>query len=341
MPLRIASHKPKRLGGFGGRGILSGPAVTADAVYGGMPDFVTVRLDRRTLEEVWTIDSQGFHVELPVDDALLVVGGREAAGVRNTIDGQLLWTSKSRFSGGSTWRNYVVLDGDGGIELRHAQTGELSHVCVVPEGYTTRMAQRDNTFVVRNGIVCTALDLRSGDVRWQEPLVSDMRRRLGIEDAPAVLRASAGSSPDTLIVFFAGARFAVSIDNGSIRWHAPDVWSPDAWPTVHARRVYAMCGKRLRVLDEVTGAVLYDVGLPEELKAYRERPGTIYSGRLAIAHESGLLAILNTADGALVSHYQAKVPLWQTEEVDGRLLVATGDGTLLVFDESIWGLGAS
>jgi outer membrane protein assembly factor BamB len=338
MPSQAVGHKPKRLRGFGGRGILSGPAVTADAVYGGTPDFVTVRLDRRTLDEVWTVDSAGFHVGLPVDDALLVVGGRQAAGVRRTADGRLLWSSKSRFSGGSTWRNYVVLDGDAGIELRHASTGELSRVYDVPGGYTTRMAQLDNTFVVRNGIVCTAVDLLSGEVRWQGPLVADMRRRLGVDDAPAVLRASAGSSPETLIVFFAGATFAMSTHDGSIRWHTPDVWCPDAWPTVYEGRVYAFWGRHLWALDEETGAVIYEAEVPQGLKTYRERPGTVYGGRLAVAHESGLLAIFDTETGALVSQYQAKVPLWRTEEVDGRLLVATGDGTLLVFDESIWRL---
>ena len=87
-----------------------------------------------------------------------------------------------------------------------------------------------------------------------------------------------------------------------------------------------------------TGDLLYDVAHRElERIAYREKMGTVFRDRLAVAYESGVLAVFNVADGTLVRFYQDRAALWQTAEVDGRLLVATDEGVLLLFDESIWG----
>jgi len=91
-------------------------------------------------------------------------------------------------------------------------------------------------------------------------------------------------------------------------------------------------------LDEDTGATVYDVTHSELRRAGREKTGTVYKGRMAVSSELGCLAIFNLSDGSLASVYESKVPLWRTAEADGRLFVATGDGGLLVFDESIWGL---
>jgi hypothetical protein len=135
-----------------------------------------------------------------------------------------------------------------------------------------------------------------------------------------------------------GWSFGCSLKDGSILWHVP-FWSPpDSWPTVHGGRLYILLRDRLVATEEATGRIVYDVTHPELRNSYREKRGTVYSDRLAIATESGHLAVFNTGDGSLLSLYESKVPLWSTAEADGRLLVATGDGTLLVFDESIWAI---
>jgi hypothetical protein len=42
--------------------------------------------------------------------------------------------------------------------------------------------------------------------------------------------------------------------------------------------------------------------------------------------------------GDLVSLQTAKRALWSAAEADGRLLVGTGSGSLMVFDQSTWAL---
>jgi outer membrane protein assembly factor BamB len=109
-------------------------------------------------------------------------------------------------------------------------------------------------------------------------------------------------------------------------------------PIVTSDAIYAGLKENVTVrLDRHTLKKVWEVD-SRSWNAGREKTGTLYRGRLAIGCELGYLAIFNLADGALVTVYQAKAPLWRTEEADGRLLVGTGDGDLLVFDESIWGV---
>jgi hypothetical protein len=57
---------------------------------------------------------------------------------------------------------------------------------------------------------------------------------------------------------------------------------------------------------------------------------------MAMPFESGHLAVFDIESGELVQYYKGRAPLWQAAEVDGRLLITTGDGSILVFDESVW-----
>ena len=96
--------KPKVLRGFGGRGAIGfGPIVFGDAVYGGAADFCTVKLDARSLKDLWLVDSGEFRVGTPIGDAYLVVVGRENVCLRSAADGKLLWTRRS-YPAAFAWR---------------------------------------------------------------------------------------------------------------------------------------------------------------------------------------------------------------------------------------------
>ena len=77
--------------------------------------------------------------------------------------------------------------------------------------------------------------------------------------------------------------------------------------------------------------MVYDVPDERLRGAYSAKAGTICEGKLAIPNESGHLVVFDVKDGSLVWLYRYKGQLWRTAEADGRLLVATGDGKLLVF----------
>lgn len=77
---------------------------------------------------------------------------------------------------------------------------------------------------------------------------------------------------------------------------------------------------------------------PELKQAYRGKAGVVHEGRLAMPCESGHLAIFDLSDGSLLFLHQGRTALLRTAVADGRLLVATGDGTLLICDPSGWKL---
>ena len=336
MPDRL-KLKPKRINISRG-GMVTGPAVTGDAVYAGIARDVAVRLDRRELEKVWEVDSGTLRIGATIDDAYVTVGGPDVGGVRSAADGRLLWTAGSRLSGASVWRAWVVIDSNAGIELRDPATGEPDRVLPVAGGYRVRDVVCGRSAILQTHRIVKAFDLEAGEVRWERSLVDEMQDRLGNRSESEAVRMAAGSLPDTFIAFHAGATFACSVLDGSILWQRPEVASPNSWPVVHAGRVYSPVHERFRAIDEATGDLLYDIAHPElDRIAYREKMGTVFRDRIAVAYESGVLAVFNVADGALVQFYQGRSPLWRTAEADGRLLVATGDGALLVFDESIWG----
>jgi outer membrane protein assembly factor BamB len=327
--------KPRRI--EVGRGeIVQGPVVTSDAVYAGTKEDVTIRFDRQTLRKVWGVSSQGLRLGRAITDDLLTVGGK-VGGVRATDDGRLLWTAPTRFMGVGAWEGRAIVDSDEGLELRDPRTGGVVVTHVIAGGYWGRLLTNGDLAILESEHCTKALNLATGHLEWVRPLEDEMQRRLPARTDSGAIRLAVGSRPHNLIAFYSGATFAVSAADGSILWHAP-VWGPDTWPSVHRGRIYALFWDRFFALDEETGAVVYDVHHPTLKNAFRQKTGTVFRDRIAVALEIGWLAIFNLTNGSLVTLFDAKAPLWRTAEADGRLLVATGDGALLVFDESIWGL---
>ena len=155
--------KPKRIS-LGRPDIVTGPEVSADAVYAGITMGVTVRLDRRELREVWDVYSEDFGVGQTIGDAFLTVSGPGVGGVRSTADGRLLWKAPSRFSGASVWQQWVVVDSERGIELRDPATGELSRVHAVPGGYRGRGLTCGSSAILQTHRIVKAFDLDSGQI---------------------------------------------------------------------------------------------------------------------------------------------------------------------------------
>jgi outer membrane protein assembly factor BamB len=230
----------------------------------------------------------------------------------------------------------VLVDADSAIESRDARTGDVRQVYEIPSGFDFHHVEAGDRAILRQGRTLKALNLESGRMEWERPLLDEMRARLTTTFNLEGVRMVVGSRPDMLVACYDGATVGISADDGAIRWAVP-AWSPQSEPAVAAGRVYTMCVDRLTAIDELSGEIIYDVHHPELASiAGRDKTGTIYNGRIAIASELGPLSIFDLATGELVSLQRLKVPLWQTAEIDGQLFVATGAGTVLVFDESIW-----
>jgi outer membrane protein assembly factor BamB len=257
--------------------------------------------------------------------------------VRSTEDGRILWTKPC--SGLSGWREWLLLEGEQ-LFVLDPKTGDV----VRSIGVTQKLE--------RPGSVCGSLvvyasseshvfavNVEKGQMEWDRLLLDEVAARTSTEPSPGTVRIGPGSLPGRFVLNHERSTSSCSLEDGSIQWQIP-FWACDCLPARAGGRVYVLDGNRLLAVDERDGQILYDVVHPELERdwAFFQKEGTIYRDRLAVAHQYGRLSIFNLTDGSLIGIHKEKVSLWRTAEVDGRLLVGTDDGTLLVFDESVWGL---
>lgn len=331
--------KPKQLEVAGGGCILEGPLVGAEAIVAGSYNDVTVRLERSRLKSIWKIDSDRIRTVRLRDD-LIVVGGPRGAGVRRMVDGRLLWLEPSEFGGSMDWGPDLLVVGSDAIAFRDLLTGKVIRTIAIPGGRQASGGKiSGDMWVQQSGRFTVATSLESGETSWMRDARTEMEAVLG-KTGPddEWVRLVGGSGKRHVIAMNAGNSFGCSRQDGAISWHVP-VWAPSgSWPTSSGGVLYMLLQGRLVAVDEDTGRILFDRMHSALERSYHEKAGTVYRNRLAISTETGQLGIFDLADGSLVNLYSDKLPLWQTAEADGRLLVGTGDGKLLVFDESIWGL---
>ena len=217
------------------------------------------------------------------------------------------------------WNNRAVVDLREGLEIRDVASRKVERVVPAPPVNGGRALISDSA-IVQVGRTMSSVNLATGALEWERPLVDEMQDRIGERSDSLAVRMETGSLQGVFIAFHAQSTFACSTADGSILWHTPRSASPYAWPTVHAGRVYTMALHRLRAIDEVTGALIYEVEHPElEDKVFREKTGTVARNRIAIAHESGVVATFDLMSGALMWRHEARIPLWRTAEADGRL----------------------
>jgi hypothetical protein len=167
-------------------------------------------------------------------------------------------------------------------------------------------------------------------VAWTRDLLGEIKQAYGGVDT--ALGLVSGSTPARVIVSAAGKTYGCSMEDGTLMWEGPAV--ARSRPTVHGGRV---CGPTLdgfRALDEASGAQVHDVNHPQLAGSFCPYPGTLHEGMLAVAWESHLVGVFDLSDGSLAWHTRPKGrgPSG-TAQAEGRLLVATYDGNLLVYED--------
>lgn len=265
-------------------------------------------------------------------------------GVRRRADGSLSWIAPARF-GGSVWRHKVVVAGESTVEVRDATSGDVEAVIPVVGQVDVGLlhASAGRLVVPIDSIetpIWRAIELKSGREVWTADVLEDLHRRFSV-DMPSLRSATSteACSGDLFVSYYSTGTFGWSVSDASILWFQPMRGDSPGRPTVYSSRVlgcssFAGC---FWALDEKSGSVLWKTAIPKELKTEYPKQGVGFQNRLAMPFEGGQLAVIDIDSGEIVRYYTGSVPLWQAAEADGRLLVATGDGTLLVFDESVWG----
>jgi outer membrane protein assembly factor BamB len=321
----------------GRRETVTGTLVAEDAIYAANHwDGDLVKLDRKSLREDWRVP--GGEDPIALYGRILLVAGTETHAI-DTETGRRLWTRPSRF-GMLNWNGKPILQHENRpFEIVEPGTGVTTEILEVPR--TSPISLCGDMLLFRTdpgNDPVRAFSLAERREIWARDLFAEIEgppdpRPMGLRESKSTpLLHFVPGGPRRFVVTCGEETLGCSLEDGSLLWRAP-VPVPYDRPNVHEGRVYVLCLDRFIAADEARGEIVYDVKHSELREAYRARPGTVFGGTIAFANESGHLAVFNLWNGSLVWSYKYKAPLWGTAEADGRLLVSTGDGKLLVFAE--------
>lgn len=316
------------------REMTEGVVADPDFIWSGCIPHGLVRLQRRDYSVSGTFAPLAFVHKV---SATAVFGGAGVCRAIRRSDGTLAWEAKGIWY---PWNDTIVIPRETNVELRKMDTGEV--IASLP---LKRSKAGLGALAARTGVVVLraeskelfAVDLTSGQELWCRDVFGELHGKWSLPEQ-SLLKLNSTEGSDGLISFYSTSSIAWSPRDGSIKWVSDLRGEHPTPPTVSGGRVFGACDE-FWALDEATGDVLWRTPLPDELKVcVRPRPGLVYRDRIVFAFESGRLAVLDVTTGEIVRYFKSAVPLWWPVEVDGRLLVGTGDGTILVFDESIWGI---
>jgi outer membrane protein assembly factor BamB len=235
------------------------------------------------------------------------------------------------------------------LECFDSATGELVRTIALPwQPMSIGQRSGDLQWVVprtpegaRDPRLC-AVDLRTGVVAWERPLLDELRSSVLVPplvDNVMHWLSSSQTSSDSISVFsHGGVTFGSRVVDGTIAWHAPYAIPGPEFFVRDGRVTFLTADHHHVSLDEATGAVIYEVDCSTELQgANQPGAGVVFNDTIAFPHQSGHLGVFNMNDGRLVDVRHEKEDLWSCAVVNSKLVVGTGSGHLLIFDESIWG----
>jgi outer membrane protein assembly factor BamB len=306
-----------------------------DAVYAADRNDDIVRLDRKTLRPVWRRPAQKFVPTLLIGDVLITKTIGSQLRALHIGTGKVIWT-RDPFNSVALWKDQLLFSSGSALEVLDPSSGENIRSIPAPSVVAAGGRRCGNVLICGHPAL-TGFDLDQERVLWTHDIMAEMRALHAADEPGEMMGLACGSILGSIIATRGGMTFGCSLENGRIRWCAK-IAVPHRIPNVHEGRVYVAWSERFIAIDEATGEVVYDVkhsdleGNPKRSFAYHAKTGTVYGHTLAVPHESGHLAVFNLKDGSLPWLHIAKVPLWSSAEVDGRLLVGTGDGKLLVFE---------
>jgi len=303
-------------------GVVNNLVASGDVVVWADPLATTTCVAASNWEVLWKVPSNRFAIGGPIGSSFLTVASHNEVGVRATDDGRMLWSTQALRCKPHELNVEVVQRA--AIQTRAAMTGEVLSDVATEVPFPNAPWDGGSIWVAKQAEQAMGVS-RDGRMLWRGMLGS--------------LTISAGSSgPAAKLFINAGGKdiIAYSTEQGTELWRMP-IHVSYGWPTVADGRVSILQGDRFVVLDEHSGAIVVDRRLPELNAASQCRQPLLVRGRLIFPHESGTLAVIAADTGELLHLYESKTPLWRAVEVDGLVAVGTATGSLLVFDEMIWG----
>lgn len=337
--------------------MVHGPCLLEDGVVVAAVMDSTIKLDRTTLERrVWEAPADRWELRSVVDDVVLRLGPKGTSVIRAS-DGGAAWHVDGTPQAAAVPEGIAIAHIDGEIRFHEASTGAVRRTTLPP------WQERSSIHVHSRGLLLTPWTTYADRLAFQasdEPVPRwDVPYRPA---AAAAVRAAGGAHVDKHVALLRTRDDLIVLRARREDWLTPDMRTPDyllrvddrdgtmRWCsealsaecfelTVAGRLAYAPHSDGLVVVDLETGAVVHRTVTGTLREIYHIGPGVVFQNRVAFPTESGHIVVYDT-DGELIHIVKAGLQLWRAIEADGRLIVATGQGFVLVYDESIWGFRA-
>lgn len=327
--------------------------VLADGIVAAARDDTTTMLDRATVAvQCWQQPTSEW---IPTDvlGASIVTVRRDAIALLRGLDGSEAWRAEGAYLA-CPIQGGLAVSRAGSVNIHDPETGSVRAVLPTPWSAESQVRRRvpgilayPNT-AASDRLAMIPTDGRPPlwDVRYATETVARVRADHGMEVRPDVFVLG---SPPSVTVLSARLRHwdvlkapqpdylvRVSDQDGSLLWCSPPVRLDLFELTVAENRAFLPHDDGLVVLDLETGAIL-NTSAPGNLRdVWKVRPAVVFKNRVAVPSSSGHIVVYDT-DGEFSHVVKTQYSLWKGIEADGRLIVATGQGSLLVFDESVWG----
>jgi outer membrane protein assembly factor BamB len=339
--------------------VLMGPFLSETSIFTGQLTDFAVKLDKRSLKEVWRKKQTSSMRSVHGDNILIFFGKKKEMQLWNG-DGKVVWTRP-----GNEWArgDRLYFSHDSTLHVVDVMTGRTVDEFPCPIG-TPRFERDGILLLVEEGPTgrTYAIDLTARTVLWEVELRANILERFG-DPCPAGF-ALISSRPGSVVVKTRAHLVSVSLADGSMQWGLPlsvphiapmarggrlYVWSaPDEWTTTRVT-IDAASGaavreqigpdaadNRLVIVDEATGGVVADRALSEYEPAFG-RPQNVYGGALCQNHvlftsSSGLMALFRLSDGEFVWQHEYGEQLFSPVFADNRLYIPTAGGDIVVFD---------
>lgn len=310
------------------------PVVTENAFFVGESTQQIVKVDRLSLEIVSRHPSGGMEPFFSMGNTVVLwtTGGIRYRAI--TSAGRGLWEIEAAGAGMVPWRDSLVLVDDA-VSLIDPTTGrQLAGPLAVPLAAPGMSALCGDRLVVANvgGGPLVAIHLDGPRVEWKSDVLALAAPGGGNRVGP--IRGLHWDGVGTAVVIGDGVAVGCSCDEGRVRWVAA---IPEAQVVCRAGRLYSLTSglKRhatLSCLDTSTGNILYEAEVSDG-STYGPSRLAASDRDLAFGSRGGDVVLCDLATGAVKGKYHHSSETYEPAFADGRVLVLTEDGVLLVLVE--------
>jgi outer membrane protein assembly factor BamB len=339
--------------------VLDTPYPSPDGIFTGDAEETIVKLDKKSLKEVWRKKTK-LRLRGGYGDLVVLAYSDEIQAWSNS--GDVVWKRKARQNYSRRGDRLYFIDRR--LEVVDVATGRVLDAMDCPEGAPALITE--DTLLVKHRFETDPVSLfhlRERRILWEKHLVREMRERHGVDEYGSAVALAAGAE-GRCVAERGGHLFGLSLSDGEFLWktavHVPyfGVQVKDGriyvWTTAAAtmntkvtidvssgqvtreRSQPATGENRFVIVDEATGKIVVDRPLAphgEPFRGFREpQRGTLCKNHIVFTTRSGLLAVFRLSDGELVWQHQHDDQLFPPVFEENRLYTACADGTIVVFE---------